>query len=86
MDTVEEWQDWSNELAMLLPDEAEGWPGVNPEGAQESIVTAALVHLLAVRDAVEAQADQWEKDGEQADSDMLGYAGRRLRAILRGDA
>lgn len=43
-----EWEEWSNELATLLPEDAEGWPGVNPEGAQESIIEAALRHLLAL--------------------------------------
>jgi hypothetical protein len=43
---VTEWEDWSNELALLLPEDVESWPGVNPEGAQESIIMAALEHLL----------------------------------------
>jgi hypothetical protein len=42
-----EWEDWSNELAMILPEDAECWPGVNPEGAQESIIEAALRYLVS---------------------------------------
>jgi hypothetical protein len=42
-----EWEDWSNELAMILPEDAECWPGVNPEGAQVSIIMAALRYLVA---------------------------------------
>jgi len=41
-----EWEEWSNTLAWLLPEEAETWPGVNPEGAQESIIEAAIEHLV----------------------------------------
>lgn len=44
------WENWSNELASLFPEDAETWPGVNPEGAQESIITNAVRHLLAERE------------------------------------
>lgn len=53
MDTVEWWEEWSNGLAELLPEDAETWPGVNPEGAQESIITAALAYLVRHWEATE---------------------------------
>lgn len=64
MDTVGWWEDWSNELATLLPEDAETWPGVNPEGAQESIITAALEHLLAERKATQAKLTALEADAQ----------------------
>jgi hypothetical protein len=45
--TRTEWAEWSNELAMILPEDAEEWPGVNADGAQESVIAAALRHLVA---------------------------------------
>jgi hypothetical protein len=42
-----DWEDWSNDLALLLPEDAETWPGVNPGGAQESIIEAALSYLVS---------------------------------------
>jgi hypothetical protein len=55
-----EWEDWSNELAMILPEDAECWPGVNPEGAQESIITAALRYLVGVEAQQRAEDDDDE--------------------------
>lgn len=52
MDTIEEWEAWSNDLANILPEDAEAWPGCNPEGAQESIIRNALRHLVSVWEAV----------------------------------
>lgn len=56
-----EWEDWSNELAMLLPEDVESWPGVNPEGAQESIIEAAITYLTSddyLADLVRAAAEK----------------------------
>lgn len=46
------WEDWSNDLANLLPEDAETWPGANPEGAQESIIEACLAYLVKLREDV----------------------------------
>lgn len=69
MGSIEEWEGWSNELASLFPEDAETWPGANPEGAQESIIQACLVYLLSEHDALRqvredltALADEWESD------------------------
>lgn len=66
--SIREWEDWSNELAMLLPEDAETWPGANPEGAQESIITACLTHLLRQVEAVQALHRPWyEVNGKRHD-------------------
>lgn len=89
---VREWEDWSNELAMLLPEDAETWPGANPEGAQESIVTACVIHLVKVWEAARALADEWEAEAEGIASDLpkesqaIRLDARALRDALEGGA
>jgi hypothetical protein len=65
-----EWQEWSNELALLIPED-DVCDYANPEGAQESIIEACLRAYIrergeAARQAraevvarVEALVDQW---------------------------
>jgi hypothetical protein len=55
-DTITEeldaWRDWSNELSELVPEDC---PVGNPEGDQESILTAWFTHLTADRDRLTAE-------------------------------
>jgi hypothetical protein len=66
---VERYVEWSNELALILPDDAETWPGVDPGAPQEVIIADGLRYLLAERQHYAALvadlrglADEW-KDG-----------------------
>jgi hypothetical protein len=81
-----EWLDWSNELAMILPEDAECWPGVNPEGAQVSIIKAALRYLVAEQAKmarVESLADEWDGAADHGDEEPNG---RVIARTLRGCA
>lgn len=69
MDTLDEWQEWSNDLADLLPEDAECWPGCNPEGAQESVILDAVRYLV---ECWEAQPCRFTDDPEWCDSHRRG--------------
>lgn len=48
--TQDEWAEWSNELAMLIPEE-DMLAYSNPEGAQEGIIFDVLSAYVAERNA-----------------------------------
>lgn len=80
-----EWEEWSNELASALPEEAEGWPGVNPEGAQESIIKASLLHLVGALARVEAMCERLDQNGGVASPQAIRNTLAGRPAYARGD-
>lgn len=79
-----QWEDWSNELAMLIPDDLAAG---NPEGAQESIIEATLEHLIRCVSVVDDTEAAEETSAAQAEviERVREWANQYRRQWVPGD-